>query len=83
MIIDISQVLKGEGETLELVTLGKITDVGTVTNSVKSYKILKANGDDSSNNYDFDYFEMKTKSQLLNMIWELQKEYEKLKNKSR
>lgn len=29
--------------------------------------------------YDFDYFEEKNKSQLLNMIWELQKEYEKLK----
>ena len=33
------------------------------------------------NHYDFDYFEMKTKSQLLNMIWELQKEYERLKEK--
>lgn len=29
--------------------------------------------------YDFDYFQNKNKSQLLNMIWELQKEYEKLK----
>jgi len=31
--------------------------------------------------YDFDYFENKSKSQLLNMIWELQKEYERLKDK--
>jgi hypothetical protein len=31
--------------------------------------------------YDFDYFENKTKAQLLNIVWELQKEYEKLKEK--
>lgn len=29
--------------------------------------------------YDFDYFESKSKAQLLNIVWELQKEYEKLK----
>ena len=29
--------------------------------------------------YEFSYFEDKTKAQLLNMIWDLQKEYEKLK----
>ena len=29
--------------------------------------------------YDFDYFQEKNKAQLLNIIWELQKEYEKLK----
>lgn len=29
--------------------------------------------------YDFDYFEEKTKSQLLNIVWDLQKEYERLK----
>lgn len=29
--------------------------------------------------YDFDYFENKNKAQLLNIVWELQKEYEKLK----
>ncbi|MBQ3214181.1 MAG: hypothetical protein IJB10_04175 [Clostridia bacterium] len=29
--------------------------------------------------YDFEYFKNKTKNQLLNMIWDLQKEYEKLK----
>lgn len=29
--------------------------------------------------YEFKYFESKTKSQLLNMIWDLQKEYERLK----
>jgi len=29
--------------------------------------------------YDFKYFEKQSKSQLLNMIWELQKEYERLK----
>lgn len=33
--------------------------------------------------YDFDYFQDKTKNQLLNMIWELQKEYEKLKEKTK
>ena len=27
---------------------------------------------------DFDYFKEKSKAQLLNMIWDLQKEYEKL-----
>lgn len=34
---------------------------------------------DPTQHYDFDYFQNKNKSQLLNMIWELQKEYEKLK----
>lgn len=29
--------------------------------------------------YDFDYFKEKNKAQLLNIVWELQKEYEKLK----
>lgn len=29
--------------------------------------------------YDFEYFENKNKAQLLNIVWELQKEYEKLK----
>ena len=29
--------------------------------------------------YDFDYFQEKNKAQLLNIVWELQKEYEKLK----
>ena len=29
--------------------------------------------------YDFDYFQAKNKAQLLNIVWELQKEYEKLK----
>lgn len=29
--------------------------------------------------YDFDYFQEKSKAQLLNIVWELQKEYEKLK----
>ena len=33
--------------------------------------------------YDWDYFQDKTKNQLLNMIWELQKEYEKLKGKKK
>lgn len=34
---------------------------------------------DPKQHYDFNYFENKTKSQLLNMIWDLQKEYERLK----
>ena len=34
---------------------------------------------DPKKHYEFDYFESKTKSQLLNMIWELQKEHENLK----
>ena len=33
---------------------------------------------DPKKHYDFDYFENKTKSQLLNMIWEKQKAYENL-----
>lgn len=33
--------------------------------------------------YDFSYFENKTKSQLLNMIWDLQKEYQKLKKEKK
>lgn len=31
--------------------------------------------------YEFSYFETKTKAQLLNIVWELQKEYQKLKEK--
>lgn len=31
--------------------------------------------------YDFSYFEEKTKAQLLNIVWQLQTEYEKLKKK--
>ncbi len=33
--------------------------------------------------YEFSYFETKTKSQLLNMIWDLQKAYQKLKREKR
>ena len=29
--------------------------------------------------YDFEYFEQKNKAQLLNIVWDLQKEYERLK----
>lgn len=36
---------------------------------------------DPTKYYEFSYFESKTKSQLLNMIWDLQKEYKKLKEK--
>lgn len=36
-----------------------------------------------SKKYDFSYFEIKTKTQLLNMIWELQKAYQKLKEKTK
>lgn len=34
---------------------------------------------DPKKHYEFSYFKNKTKSQLLNMIWDLQKEYEKIK----
>lgn len=33
---------------------------------------------DPTKHYDFAYFECQTKAQLLNIIWELQKEYERL-----
>lgn len=33
--------------------------------------------------YDFSYFENKTKAQLLNIVWQLQTEYEKLKKEKR
>lgn len=36
---------------------------------------------DPKQKYEFAYFETKTKNQLLNMIWELQKEYLILQNK--
>ncbi len=36
---------------------------------------------DPKKKYDYKYFESKTKSQLLNIVWELQKEYQKLKAK--
>ncbi len=36
---------------------------------------------DPKQKYDFEYFKSKSKNQLVNMIWELQKEYQKSKNK--
>lgn len=36
---------------------------------------------DPAKEYDFDYFKSKTKNQLLNMIWELQSTYQKLKRR--
>lgn len=36
---------------------------------------------DPKQEYEFSYFESKTKNQLLNIVWQLQKEYQKLKNK--
>ncbi len=38
---------------------------------------------DPTKYYEFSYFESKTKSQLLNMIWDLQKECKKLKEKKK
>lgn len=38
---------------------------------------------DPTKYYDFEYFESKTKAQLLNMIWDLQKEYKRLKEKTK
>ena len=31
--------------------------------------------------YKFEYFKSKSKNQLINIVWELQKEYQKLLNK--
>jgi hypothetical protein len=36
---------------------------------------------DPKQEYEYSYFESKTKNQLLNIVWELQKAYQKLKNK--
>lgn len=36
---------------------------------------------DPKQEYEYSYFESKTKNQLLNIVWELQKEYQKLKLK--
>lgn len=36
---------------------------------------------DPKQEYEYSYFETKTKNQLLNIVWELQKAYQKLKNK--
>lgn len=36
---------------------------------------------DPKQEYEYSYFETKTKNQLLNIVWELQKEYQKLKLK--
>lgn len=37
---------------------------------------------DPKQHYDFDYFESKNKAQLLNIVWDLQKEYERLKKET-
>lgn len=37
---------------------------------------------DPTKKYEFDYFKSKTKNQLLNMIWELQNAYQKIKRKN-
>ena len=36
---------------------------------------------DPTQKYDYSYFEKMSKNQLLNIVWELQKAYQKLKNK--
>ena len=36
---------------------------------------------DPKQEYEYSYFESKTKNQLLNIVWELQKAYQKLNNK--
>ncbi len=36
---------------------------------------------DPKQNYEFEYFKSKSKNQLLNMIWDLQKEYQESRNK--
>lgn len=36
---------------------------------------------DPKQEYEYSYFESKTKNQLLNIVWELQKAYQKLKSK--
>ena len=36
---------------------------------------------DPKQEYEYSYFETKTKNQLLNIVWELQSAYQKLKNK--
>ena len=35
---------------------------------------------DPKQEYEYSYFETKTKNQLLNIVWELQKAYQKLKS---
>ena len=44
-----------EGEILTIVTTGSIINVGTTTNPIESHTIVKANGEDSFNNYDITY----------------------------
>lgn len=55
------------------------TEQVTEDTSIKKEDIPMAY--DPKQKYEFAYFEAKTKNQLLNMIWELQKEYLSLKNK--
>ena len=38
---------------------------------------------DPKKKYEYSYFESKTKNQLLNIVWELQKAYQKLKSKNK
>ena len=38
---------------------------------------------DPKTNYKFEYFKSKSKNQLINIVWELQKEYQKLLNKKK
>lgn len=60
------------------VTLDKVTEV-KLEEEINEAEIPMVY--DPAKEYDFDYFKSKCKNQLVNMIWELQKAFQKLKNK--
>ena len=51
----------------------------TASEEINEEEIPKAY--DPKQEYEYSYFESKTKNQLLNIVWELQKAYQKLRNK--
>lgn len=72
--------------------------VKAIRNYVKNYKSMQITEDEDSESfadedipmaynpkqhYDFEYFETKSKAQLLNIVWELQKEYERTRKEIR
>lgn len=69
-IRDVIKTLKDETDKAEKV----IED--TVKEEINEEEIPMAY--DPKQEYEYSYFETKTKNQLLNIVWELQKEYQKL-----
>lgn len=81
-----TKVLKPEMTVKEIRQFVKSQKNGQTTETVVENKIEINEEEipfvyDPQNEYEYSYFESKTKNQLLNIVWELQKAYQKLVKK--